>query len=441
MISLVAFAFAGCGSPTTTEPSTGAMTTASGVDVVAIVEESVDELEEIVAERRPDDLAASLPPVAEPAGRTLRKTSELTTYTPEDFHAVYDVQVSNHLTVDIAGEYEAYATLIDAILAELLIRGEVGDVTTFTIGSELDERILDVTVASVEDRVLIVATETYDAEETPYTVSECFLLGFADEIFLFDHLVTGTWHPGEYSYSGYIEDDRFLLVNTGDDGFDFKMISDTDDTMEEYSTSAEGGGSHLAWYDPATSRRTHLFRAIDETTGDPVVYDEFYELFNEHGIYLMYKIPGYEGADRVQVWWSLLDATGWDAVVVDPETYGGSDEVELYRGSERLFADERFLVRGYLDVFTCLYLVLEESADYFTADVLDLSAYGLLFDYEEITPAWIEEMRETDKAAADAWARYGAIDLLAEDAEAQFHDVLPDVLTGLVDSGGIYPIG
>jgi hypothetical protein len=365
--------------------------------------------------------------------RIIRLAEERRVYTPEDYHEIYDAQSSTVSTYMIATEYTSYLDLLQTIYGNMLEFESIGSDLEFDMEMEGTDGPLHVLVRAVEEKVAIRLTWEYSLDDVILTSYDDLMLSFENDVFQFDYLNTFSEYPGSYSYSGYIENERFFFINVNDYVYSFMSMSDIDGAMLSFSRYAYGE-TNIGWYDPLSMRRSNFTWEIPESGGEPTLCGEYYDLFNEHGVYMMYYLPGYDGADTAQVWWSLLDATGWDYVIDDPENDLNSPEVELYRDGERLFAeDERFIVRGELtSSYTCLYLVLEESNDYFTEDILNLSAFGLAFDDTEITPVWIEAMRATEKASIAAHAVYENVDLLAEDAADRLQEFLPESIRSIL---------
>ncbi|MFA5006531.1 MAG: hypothetical protein WC509_03575 [Candidatus Izemoplasmatales bacterium] len=416
-IALFAFAAVACDETTLDSKSTTATTTEFAVDVRAVVAASADELDEIVADlggEQKTETAAYFPRrlVADDPG----------ILTPEEYHEVYDTQRDNSTDVALCEEYVIYAELTRSIEAELEANPLLGIGVEFTLDIE-SIGIRTITLSAVDGYVLVKMTEIIEIEdEADVVITTVMRMGFDEaDRFVFDNFITSTETGiGEYNYSGFVENERFLLINHFiDGGYDFLVVSDVDD--EELAITVNDGGGEgaetaeryefVCWRDSETDRRTSI------TFADGVAVSEYYEFFNAHGIWLMYRVPALDDPDEVSVWWSLLDADGWDYVYDEPSNDSYSMEVELYKDDARMFADGSAIVRGYLSVFTCLYLVIEAEPAYFTEEVLNLSAFGLTFNHPEITPEALEAVRAADIAAAPDAAVYMDVDLLQATAE------------------------
>ena len=417
MITLFAFAAVACDQTTLGSKTTTASTTEAAVDVRAVVSASADELDEIVTDLgggEKSDTAASFPRrvAADDPG----------IITPEEYHEVYDTQRDNSTDVALCEEYALYAELTRTIEAELENNPLLGIGVEFTLDIEfIGTRTI--TLSTVDGYVLVKMTEIVElGAEGDVTITTVMRMGFDEaDRFVFDNFITSTETANaEYNYSGFVENERFLLINCyADGGYDFLVISDVDDEILVINVRAGGyeGAEDaeryelVCWHDAETDRRTNIVFA------DGVAVREFYEFFNEHGIWLTYEVPALGDPDKVSVWWSLLDADGWDYVYDDPADDDYNMLVELYKDDERMFADGSAIVRGYLSVFTCLYLVIEAEPAYFTAEVLSLAAFGLTFNHPEITPEALEAVRAADIAAAPDAAVYRDVDLLHATAD------------------------
>ena len=285
--------------------------------------------------------------------------------------------------------------------------------------------------------VMIVSLEIGD----DYIIMQLIRMGFDEqERFVFDHIIIGV--PGspeeemEYNYSGFVESERFLLINDfGDGEFDFGMVSDADD--EILSVSVRNGGGEGAeeaertefvrWHDADTDRRTSILFADDE------VATEFYEFFNVQGIWFGYEAPLLGNPDLVGVRWNLLEATGWDYVYDDPSNDSYTMYVDLYKDDVMMFADGSAKVRGYLTFFALLTLEVEAEPGYFTQDVLDLTAFGMQFDHPELTPEMLDAVIAHDRAAAAEKAIYMEIDLLGDVTRDDLASLIPTDLFDYLD--------
>jgi hypothetical protein len=416
--------------PTTMNPAT-----TQTVDYQAIITATIAKLEEIIAEHgdATEEVLAQ-PIAAQPTKRVSQEDDGI--ITSEEYHDVYDTQRDNSTDVTLCEQFEIYVFFIREICAKIEQDSEITLGVAFDIVSDSFGQ-LRLTLFVVNGFVII----DIDRSTAEYDSHEIYRMGFDETgVFIFDNLnfyrLVGTVDSLELNYSGFIERERFILFNIKDKGYDFKVISDVDDEIIAVSVTYDAGEgieapnktSFIRWHDAETDRRTSI------TFADDTVVREYYEFFNEHGIWLMYMVPGLENNDTIDVWWSLLDATGWDYVYDDPSNDNETPYVELYKNDERIFLDDSVIVRGDLSQFTCLYLVMSEPISFFTADVLNLSEFGLSFNYTEITPEALELIRMQDTLAAPGKAFYQGVDLLGDDVESEIMAFIPtDLLAWIND--------
>jgi uncharacterized repeat protein (TIGR02543 family) len=236
-------------------------------------------------------------------------------------------------------------------------------------------------------------------------------------------------YPDSFHYFEFVETDHFLHIMYLDNG-QYHYTYRSEKNNESFSLNFEPRGTlgsekayMIQWY----SDETHVRSSIQFENETPV--SELYEVFNDKGVVFRYRAPSLSTENAVTLTWNMLETTGWDyAYVEDIESHSRADLDGIYKNGFKLFP------YAHLGVYkNPPFAHLSVTQDFTESEVTDglvmLSDYGLVFYGNQISLAYISDMRTRSLAEVQTKSVYDGVDLLGSDIRTRLLEKIdPDLL-------------
>ncbi|MDP3130611.1 MAG: hypothetical protein Q8N15_04665, partial [Bacillota bacterium] len=221
------------------------------------------------------------------------------------------------------------------------------------------------------------------------------------------------WDSPRYTYFRYVEDQEYLAIYDDYlcDCFELTYRSFDDAVQRIYSTSMGYGRETdtytTAWTDPETGD----FFATWMTAGelDSVSIKMYHDVRGDWTLFVHMN----PHSQQWEVRWNLIYASGWSRLHDDPVTLLYLDDDPVFENAH--FESERIWLS---------YWLFDDAAT-FSDNVLNLTAYGLVFEGEPITNAILEAKMAYALLTAPSMTTILEIDLHAGDPYVLARSLLP----------------
>ncbi len=347
------------------------------------------------------------------------KLSEIdpgTIYYPEDFMEVYNNQtlvIDSTLSMDFIFEYQLILEEIQSSCDfDNLVLEETQIVDSESFGT------LSVTFYNVLDGHIIIHYISADMDQ--------FLkIGF-DEAGLF-HLVFFQYviyeNQLDYNYEEFLEGDHLTVINSleGDwityTCYDFSV-------GKQSSYSLHNGEENIIFYD--LQNKTEFFYKFISGVLDA----QNVGFSNDNDFTIGYEEGGYIPEGLVQIRWQMLEATGWDYVIVQNMEASNIQEGDgIFKDEQNLYVygDDQLNV-DLNPMFANIRLAKMYEKSELTDQILNLSSYGLTFSFNEISVDLINQTLEDGLQMVDEKITYNNVYFRSETVKQDVLTLLdPDI--------------
>jgi hypothetical protein len=218
-----------------------------------------------------------------------------------------------------------------------------------------------------------------------------------------------------YEYFEFYENHYMINLRYSPESYWYRYQNQHDRTFYEISETSYYGDKNrcLTWFNPETNIRTII---VD---GEDQLYQ--IEFFNEKGIYFSFTESMI--TNSILLSWQLLEATGWDYVYHQENTlnpYNG-----IYADGEKIFSDARTNI-DLTFMFANVRIAYEVKFEDITNDMINLSMYGLTFNYQDLDIDEILYVRDHALLESAYLSVYHGIDFLNDDLSQVLYDVIDD---------------
>jgi hypothetical protein len=320
--------------------------------------------------------------------------------TRETFLVTYNTQRDNAQDVQLSPHLMIYKDLLDNVVEEI----EAQNIESIEAQIYVDFRDfmeLDAYVSITNDHgILVKLTLSVYGYEYYYGIK----FGYEDQDFFLRELSMGT-EPGRYEYFEFLENHQMIDIRYTEYSYWYRYQNQNDNTY--YEISKEDSQFYddyvLSWFNPETNIRTRIIR-----TGEGNM--NHIELFNYRGI--CFSFTEYVDDGNIDVAWQLLEATGWDSVYYEENTTNPLNGI--YKDGEKIFSDARMNI-DLNSMFANVRVQYTFMKSELTNDILNLSAYGLDFNHEEINLDFIETTISNSFEESAYLSVYRGIDFVNDD--------------------------
>jgi len=320
----------------------------------------------------------------------LSETDPDTIYYPEDFTDVYNNQtfvINSALSMDsiyvykfLLEEIQSTCDFDNLILEETQIVDSEGfGSMSVTFYNALDGHILiHITNAGFDQFLKIGFDET-----------GLFHLVFFQYVMFEEQVGALNVNRIDYNYEEFLEGDHLTLINSLEgDWIDYVFYDFPVGRQSSYSLNK--GEEFIHFYD-LSNKTTFSFQYIDgilESQG--VGFD------NEIGFAFGYQEGWYLPDGVVQISWQMLEVDGWDYVIVQNMAASNTQEGDgIFKDGQNLFVyGEDRLNIDLNQLFANIQLAKVYAKSELTDQILDLSAYGMTFSFEDISMELINQTLE-----------------------------------------------
>jgi hypothetical protein len=333
-------------------------------------------------------------------------------FLPRDkYLETYNKQRDNSTDVSIDFILMQYKILLDEVIKKL----DENEIDIIVAEIEIDYRgIIDLNVYLEllrSGEILIrLSLDVYD-----YKYYSGLKMGYIDEDFYLIEL-TKNIHDESFEYIDFLENNHVINIRYRLDHYWYRYQNQNDNTYYEISETTEFNETSfgLKWFNPETMVRTNMNRGGE---GD----FNFFELFNDKSIYFEYL--EYIDSDEILVAWQLLEATGWDYIYHEENSNNPLNGI--YKNSEKIFSDARVNL-GLDENFANVRVEYKMNKEALTDDHLNLSYYGLTFNYQDLTIEKINQLIANTMIESSTMSIYKGIDFLNDDLSQALYDAIDD---------------
>lgn len=330
----------------------------------------------------------------------------------ETYMAIYNQQRMNFFDVKLDYVLMQYKDLLD----ELIVKLEKQELTSLSTEVELDYREMMGLRADVEllrDGSVVIKLSLNFFNVRYYSGIK---LGYEEEDFYLREL-TQFQSESYYEYFEFYENHNMINLRYSPEAYWYRYQNQNDHTYYEISEDRYYGDSNFAlcWYNPETNIRTIMARG--ESRFNQI------EFFNEKDSYFIFN----ENLDtqKVSLSWQLLEALGWEYV------YHQENHVNPYNGiyaqGTKLFPDARTNI-DLNPMFANVRITMQVDLTEVTNEMIQLSLYGLTFNYSELTIENILAIKERALEDSAHLSKYHGIDFLNDDLSLVLYGVIDDAI-------------
>jgi len=327
----------------------------------------------------------------------------------DEYLNTYNNQRDNSTDVRIDFILMQYKILLD----EIMIKLDENEIDVIVAEIEIDYReILNLSVYLEllrSGEVLIrLSLNIYD---TKYYSG--LKMGYIDEDFYLIELIKNT-QEASFEYIDFLENNHVINIRYRPDHYWYRYQNQNDNTYYEISefTEFDTTSFSLKWFNPITKVRANINRGGE---GD----FNFIELFNDKGIY--FSLFEYLNSDEILVAWQLLEATGWDYVYHEENSNNPLNGI--YKNGKKIFSDARVNL-GLNQNFANVRIEYKMNKETLTNDHLNLSFYGLTFNYPNLTIDKLNNIIENTMTDSQDMSIYKGIDFLNDDLSQALYNAI-----------------
>jgi hypothetical protein len=329
----------------------------------------------------------------------------------EDYLEVYNKQRDNQTDVQLDPILMQYKLLLDEVILKL----NENDIEMVIAEIELDVRgffNLDAYVELLSSGEILIRLSVEVAEYSYYSGLK---IGYEEDDFYLIELTKAS-DTNSFEYIEFLENNHVINIRYNQNAYWYRYQNQNDNTLYEIAeaTEFESTSFILRWFNPETNVRTLI------SIGGEGNFHNF-ELFNEKGIYFSY----FEDFDTelISVAWQLLEADGWDYIY--HENNKNNPLNGIYSNGEKLFSDAKVN----LDLgqrFANVRLEYKMTKEELTNSHLDLSYYGLSFNYPDLDLETLENIKSNALDESAYLSIYKGIDFLNDDLSNELYDAIDD---------------
>ena len=309
-------------------------------------------------------------------------------YDMDDFRYVYENQPGMEVDINRVDFLNDYKEMLDDII-EALEAEEIADLDAY-INIDLGLfGVMDISCGIRDDGILVRMDYTYEEQR----VFSSIKLGYEGANFFIKNMEYYQVQDGySYHYEEFTENESYFQLTFGNMyDFTFHYVNEVD-LYALLIVKGEGvieaevpqSGYNIFWTDVDNDLRYNY--SINQ---DMEVISENIDFYNQYGIVLSYM--DYDTSnDELRLMWNLLEATGWDYVIINNIEYEFS--ADLMKNDVNLIPGET--IRAYINSHHCL-LSLDKnvSINDLSDEMLLLNEYGLNFSEGRYTVEFINDVR------------------------------------------------
>ncbi len=327
----------------------------------------------------------------------------------DELMAIYEEQPPHHLNdVRVEGILSIYKALLDEIIDSI----EETDYDKVEIDLSVhfrDYANLDATIKVLKEGSILIKVSINLDGEVYYSG---LIMGYENEDFYLREL---EMHDGQnYYYFEFFENHHMIHIRYSPEASWYRYQNQNDNTFYEISQShvSENPYLDIRWFDPETNMRISIMESEERY--------QSVEFFNEKGIYFEYF--EFIETSEVILAWQMLEATGWDQCYKIPDRK--SEQDGIYLGETNLTPNAKVNL-NMSETHVNLRVEYKLPKVDLTDHIINLSHYGLTFNYDHIDMAYIENAMTEGLNEANTLSVYRGVDFL--------NDNLKDVLYDIID--------
>jgi hypothetical protein len=331
--------------------------------------------------------------------------------TRESFLDVYNAQRSNAQDVQLSPHLMIYKDLLDNVYEEIKARN-ISSIEAQIDVAFRDYLDIEAYVSIISDQyILVKLTMSVHGNEQYYGIK----FGYEEEDFFLRELSMNT-ELGGFSYFEFLENHQMIDITYVNGSYWYRYQNQNDNTYYEISKDVSQFNNDyvLSWFNPETNIRTRIIR-----TGEG--HMNLIEWFNYRGIY--FSFVEYIESEQIDVAWQLLEATGWDGAYLEPNKSNPLNGI--YKDGEKIFSDARVNIG--LDInFANVRMEYSYVKSELTNDILNLSAYGLDFNYDDVNLEFINDTISNVFEESSHLSVYRGIDFVNDDLSQSLYAVIDE---------------
>ncbi len=330
----------------------------------------------------------------------------------ETFLNVYNQQTNRLNDVRLDPILEIYKSLLDDII-EILNESEIDGITADILIDFQNFYSLDAHIELLKEGSVLVKLSITIEDMTYYSGLK---MGYDKDDFYLRSLEMYNG-ANSFEYFEFYENHQMVNIRYSSEASWYRYQNQVDNTFYEISQnySEESPFFDIRWFNPETKIRTSIMQSEEITNS--------LEFFNDKGIYFSYV--EHVEIQKIELTWELLETSGWDACYIN----GINNPLNgIYLNNEKIVMDAKVYALLY-DTHSLVWAKYQIPKDEITNDILNLSAYGLDFNYSNlINIEYLEDTMEGVLDSIELLSVYRGIDFINDRLDEVLYQAIdPDI--------------